>query len=315
MTVERVNHHWSQDERTEMVRLMSRYDKPAEARSHWSGSIVPDVRTFSQVFDKFTETGKVDDRPRSGRPRTSCSDESLKKMKDAIETNPTDSERKHAANLQIPLSSLNRAQENPHYHVEVPNERIVSNCWIAMSSAGFIGPYFFSQTVTGPVYTEMLKSYLVPQLKERSRFEWAYFQQDGAPPHTAPDLISHLIITLNLQSLSFAETGDIHINLMAIIDNSLWLATPKDLFFLGIQGWDERQAVYETTLKQVLVPSEKYKYRQMMKKVRRMLRMEGIEDVIEEMLRRPPSDSFRFQCVDESIEMSNLHGMNVPEEE
>ncbi|KAK2960195.1 putative transposable element tc3 transposase [Blattamonas nauphoetae] len=244
-----------------MVRLMSLHKTPEVARSHWRGSVVPDVRTFSNVFAKFLETGTVDDRHRSGRPRTSCSEESLEKLRDKKEAHPTHSERTHAADLHIPLSSLNRgikelgfgsyfiqrtqfhfdqdyairkecyehlvhlcrikptllkriwfsdektfrtdrtvirhnhrmlALQNPHYHVEVPSERIVTNCWIAMSSAGFIGPYYFSATVTGPVYTEMLKSYFVPQLKERSRFEWAYFQQDGAPPHTARATIQYL---------------------------------------------------------------------------------------------------------------------------
>ncbi|KAK2959587.1 hypothetical protein BLNAU_5365 [Blattamonas nauphoetae] len=51
--------------------------------------------------------------------------------------------------------------------------------------------------------------------------------------------------------------------------------------------------------------------RHMLKKLHQMLRMEGFEDVLDERLRRPQRDSFGFQCVDESIKLSNLHGMNL----
>ncbi|KAK2941469.1 hypothetical protein BLNAU_23616 [Blattamonas nauphoetae] len=72
------------------------------------------------------------------------------------------------------------------------------------------------------------------------------------------DLIPQLIITLHPLSLSFAEAVDIHINLMKTICNSLWLATPFGLKQLEIEDDDKQQAVHETVLKQVLVPSEKY---------------------------------------------------------
>ncbi|KAK2951316.1 hypothetical protein BLNAU_13695 [Blattamonas nauphoetae] len=72
------------------------------------------------------------------------------------------------------------------------------------------------------------------------------------------DLIPQLIITLNPLSLSFAEAVDIHINLLEIIDNSVWLTTPYGLTHLEVEDDDEQQAVRETVLKQVLVPSEKY---------------------------------------------------------
>ncbi|KAK2952944.1 hypothetical protein BLNAU_12120 [Blattamonas nauphoetae] len=72
------------------------------------------------------------------------------------------------------------------------------------------------------------------------------------------DLIPQLINTLNPQSLSFDEAVDIHTDLMSSTMSSLWLATPDGLTELGIEDGNEQQAVRETVLKQVIVPSEKY---------------------------------------------------------
>ncbi|KAK2960914.1 hypothetical protein BLNAU_4001 [Blattamonas nauphoetae] len=72
------------------------------------------------------------------------------------------------------------------------------------------------------------------------------------------DLIPQLILTLNPQSLSFTEAEDIHTSLMTAIINTFWYSTPNGLRQLGIQAVKEPKAVYETVLKQVLSPSEKY---------------------------------------------------------
>ncbi|KAK2957622.1 hypothetical protein BLNAU_7521 [Blattamonas nauphoetae] len=72
------------------------------------------------------------------------------------------------------------------------------------------------------------------------------------------DLISRLINTLNPQSLAFAEAVDIHISLMRIITESVWLAIPYGLAQLGIEDENEQQAVYETVFLQVITPSETY---------------------------------------------------------
>ncbi|KAK2952942.1 hypothetical protein BLNAU_12118 [Blattamonas nauphoetae] len=51
--------------------------------------------------------------------------------------------------------------------------------------------------------------------------------------------------------------------------------------------------------------------RQRWKKVRRMLRMEGIEDVIEQRLRNDKNKLYGRCIVDQSIEWSNLQGLNL----
>ncbi|KAK2954257.1 hypothetical protein BLNAU_10756 [Blattamonas nauphoetae] len=72
------------------------------------------------------------------------------------------------------------------------------------------------------------------------------------------DLIPQLINTLNPLSLSFDEAVDIHVPLMSNIRQSVWLATPRGLEDLEIEDDNEQQAAFETILKQVVVPSEKY---------------------------------------------------------
>ncbi|KAK2955940.1 hypothetical protein BLNAU_9100 [Blattamonas nauphoetae] len=208
------------------------------------------------------------------------------------------------------------------------------------------------------------------------------------------DLIPQLILTLNPQSLSFAETDDIHTGLMRIISNSLWLATRGGLAELIIEYWNEQQAVHETIFKQVLVPSEKYiwhlcvnrfsiiegeqsdefltllaripqispsyqptmevvlhmpviltipscltffendytiwsfldemvdvqrernkkrgNFGQMWKTVHRMLRIEGVEDLIEQKLLNDKNPSYGGDIVANSIKWNNLLGMNLP---
>ncbi|KAK2953791.1 hypothetical protein BLNAU_11194 [Blattamonas nauphoetae] len=211
------------------------------------------------------------------------------------------------------------------------------------------------------------------------------------------DLIPQLIITLHPLSLSLADAVDIHINVMTIIHNTHWPATPFGLNELRIEDGNEQQAVHETTFQQILVPSEQYIYhlcvnrfsivdgeqsksflalltqilrictyhqptmdfvlnmpifvtipscltyiegersihyflfnmvdaqrkwnnlrgpkRLMWKKAHRMLRMEGIEAVIEAKLQNDKSGNRGEWIVDESIEWSNLLGMNLPEDE
>ncbi|KAK2943322.1 hypothetical protein BLNAU_21747 [Blattamonas nauphoetae] len=72
------------------------------------------------------------------------------------------------------------------------------------------------------------------------------------------DLIPQIINTLNLQSLSFEEVKDMHINLMKITWSSLALSSPDSLSQLGIEDRNEQQAVRTTVIQQVIAPSEKY---------------------------------------------------------
>ncbi|KAK2950466.1 hypothetical protein BLNAU_14584 [Blattamonas nauphoetae] len=165
------------------------------------------------------------------------------------------------------------------------------------------------------------------------------------------DLIPQLINTLHPLSLSFSEAVDVHICLSRIIAFSLWLTTTDGLSKLETKDDDEDQAVYETVLQQVLVPSEMYIWHlcansfsminedqsmrflkllarllqvspvyhptmdcvlNMPEIVSQMLRMEGIEDVFEEKLHNDQNEYFGGQIVDISIGWNNLRGANLP---
>ncbi|KAK2960952.1 hypothetical protein BLNAU_4039 [Blattamonas nauphoetae] len=69
------------------------------------------------------------------------------------------------------------------------------------------------------------------------------------------DLVPRLINTLNPLSLSTTEQVYVHTNLIQIISNSLSPSTPYGLKNVAIKDGSEQQAVLETILKQVLVPS------------------------------------------------------------
>ncbi|KAK2964066.1 hypothetical protein BLNAU_1147 [Blattamonas nauphoetae] len=72
------------------------------------------------------------------------------------------------------------------------------------------------------------------------------------------DLIPQIITTLNPLSLSLSHCAHIHTYLIHLINASQNLTTPEKFKLLRIEDHDEQQAVHETVLQQVLVPSEKY---------------------------------------------------------
>jgi len=63
--------------------------------------------------------------------------------------------------------------------------------WCGVASFGVIGHYFFEEeagravTVNSARYTEMLHTFLEPELQRRVETQTLWFQQDGAIAHTA----------------------------------------------------------------------------------------------------------------------------------
>lgn len=70
--------------------------------------------------------------------------------------------------------------------------------WCALSSTTVVGPYFFEDggatvTVTGARYREMLEQFFVPELQRLNLpLNRIWFQQDGAPAHTAAHVLGYL---------------------------------------------------------------------------------------------------------------------------
>lgn len=57
--------------------------------------------------------------------------------------------------------------------------------WCGMTSEFVVGPYFIEGTIDAPTYLKMLKEQLLPDLRRRRVMRKIYFQQDGAPGHSA----------------------------------------------------------------------------------------------------------------------------------
>ena len=80
---------------------------------------------------------------------------------------------------------------------QVPRSVLKVTMWVAIGWYGIIGPYFFEDaqgrtcTVNQENYREMIRQFYLPELRIQSRqrnliqMRTQWFQQDGAPPHTA----------------------------------------------------------------------------------------------------------------------------------
>jgi hypothetical protein len=90
--------------------------------------------------------------------------------------------------LTQPLNRQNNriwAKEKPSEGLEyLPYDQKVS-VFCAISSTKVYGPYFFSTKVNQYNYLEMLRDWLWPKLLKTCGYWDFYFQQDGAPAHTA----------------------------------------------------------------------------------------------------------------------------------
>lgn len=63
-------------------------------------------RFVYRVIKRYKETGSVDDRPRSGRPKSARTQETVEKVKEEIRQNPGRSAREMAKELDISSSSM-----------------------------------------------------------------------------------------------------------------------------------------------------------------------------------------------------------------
>ena len=72
---------------------------------------------------------------------------------------------------------------NPSFPAKQYPQKIM--VWAGFSSRVCIGPFFFNSTVTAESYQQMLKDYVIPNLKKHKKFSTTIFQQDGAKPPNA----------------------------------------------------------------------------------------------------------------------------------
>lgn len=80
-------------------------------------------------------------------------------------------------------------RENTHWCRETAfQERFSTNVWVGLLGTKVIGPYFYDGKLTARRYLNFLQNEFQDFLYELTvaeRLNYSYFQQDGAPPHTA----------------------------------------------------------------------------------------------------------------------------------
>ena len=83
------------------------------------------------------------------------------------------------------------ATKKADFHLEKPlhDERVT--VWAAFSGVGIMGPFFFEDdTVNKYSYLSILKKKFIPALRRKGfNINDVWFQQDGAMPHTARDVL------------------------------------------------------------------------------------------------------------------------------
>ena len=101
----------------------------------------------------------------------------------------------------------------PEDAIEAPLHDQKVMVWCAISASKLYGPYFFETTVNGDVYLDMLRKFFWPKISRTRDYKSYYFQQDGATPHWATNVVEWL-----------TEKFD-----DKFIDKSMWPARSPDL--------------------------------------------------------------------------------------
>jgi hypothetical protein len=91
------------------------------------------------------------------------------------------------------------SDENPHWHAEVPLHSQRVTVWMGIGFDGWVGPFFFTETVNAQRYLTMLQEQVIPALQHFPRFNELIFMQDGAPPHWATSVRNLLNATFPMR--------------------------------------------------------------------------------------------------------------------
>ena len=98
-------------EKTEIVKWYAIYQNAAEVARQFHSCFdrtPPATKTILNLVKKFDETGSLEDKPRSGRPRSISTDENKERVLEAFEENPTTTQRRASLELNLSRGSLQR---------------------------------------------------------------------------------------------------------------------------------------------------------------------------------------------------------------
>ncbi|CAF4146178.1 unnamed protein product [Rotaria sp. Silwood2] len=105
------NFRLSLREKTEIVKWYAVYQNATEVGRQFQNRFdrtPPTSKNILSLVRKFDETGSLEDRPRSGRPRSISTDENKERVRSTFEENPATSIRRASLDLNLSRSSLQR---------------------------------------------------------------------------------------------------------------------------------------------------------------------------------------------------------------
>ncbi|KAI8779666.1 Protein of unknown function DUF4817 [Biomphalaria glabrata] len=235
--------------------------------------------TITRLRDKFEIHATVCDvhKGRSGRPRTTTSDESTTAVLELFQRSPQKSSRQAAresdgkasfvctfqgwCNNLVTTIQIEAywAEDNPCITVKKAVNLPGVNVWCGLSARGLIGPFRFEETVNEKTYLIMLAGSIFIAIRASYGNDEFYFQQDGAPPLYHRDVRAYL--DHNVPGQWIERRGPIEFHerspVLTPLDFFLW-GTVKDNVYkrkprLLDTLWNEIQAVCAEILVETLV--------------------------------------------------------------
>lgn len=164
------------------------------------------------------------------------------------------------------------AANNPREFHQKPLHSAKVTVWCGISKLGIVGPYFFEEnnatvTVNSERYVNMLRSFLVPKLRElRVNRDRIWFQQDGATAHTAND--SMCVLRRMFPHHIISRFGDVHwparspdlsacdFFLWGYLKSKVYVNKPRNLIDLKEAISAEIMAIEEETVVKVMANFE-----------------------------------------------------------
>lgn len=159
--------------------------------------------------------------------------------------------------------------DKPNMYAEKPLHGEKVTVWAALSSSGIIGPFFFQDsehntvTVNSERYLRLLKTKFLPALTRKERnLNSVWFQQDGATPHTAGNVIEWLNTTFGDRYISYRtqyvwpphspDLNPLDFFLWGYLKDRVYSPTPENTDMLKSAIRREMQKISEETLRAVI---------------------------------------------------------------
>ncbi|XP_039308736.1 uncharacterized protein LOC120358463 [Solenopsis invicta] len=164
---------------------------------------VPSRNSVNLWVKNFRQTATATKQKPPGQPRTVRTPENETRVRTSLQRSPRRSAGKHAQALGMSRRSFSRMLKAMNFHpykILITQELKYTDYAARLRFAekmkelldneeidqwGIVGPYFFQGTINTERYLEMLKTFLIPELKKKRKFRRTFFQQDGATCHTA----------------------------------------------------------------------------------------------------------------------------------